>query len=150
MLTFYLGSSASDLGLTGRKLHAVVLIRAPLTSSLLKKAYLGKGQSQEGQQAKEASVHVKPIKSSHIVGAGCHLIDAMPLNFHKTSFKSTNWYVKALLDDLSILQPDRGDDQEEGEDDHEEVEDEDAGEDGGQLVHQPREAEMSLLRFSQY
>ena len=58
--------------------------------------------------------------------------------------------MKALLDDSSILQPDRGDDQEEGEDDHEEVEDEDAGEDGGQLVHQPREAEMSLLRFSQY
>ena len=52
--------------------------------------------------------------------------------------------MKALLDDSSILQPDRGDDQEEGEDDHEEVEDEDAGEDGGQLVHQPREAEMSL------
>ena len=65
MLTFYLGSSASDLGLTGRKLHAVVLIRAPLTSSLLKKAYLGKGQSQEGQQAKEASVHVEP--SHHIL-----------------------------------------------------------------------------------
>ena len=55
--------------------------------------------------------------------------------------------MKASLDDSSILQPDRGDDQEEGEDDHEEVEDEDAGEDGGQLVHHPREAEMSSLSF---
>ena len=55
--------------------------------------------------------------------------------------------MKALLDDWSILQPDRGDDQEEGEDDHEEVEDEDTGEGGGQLVHQPREAEMSSLNF---
>ena len=53
--------------------------------------------------------------------------------------------MKALLDDSSILQPDRGDDQEEGEDDHEEVEDEDAGEGGGQLLHHPREAEISSL-----
>ena len=46
-----------------------------------------------------------------------------------------------------LLQPDRGDDQEDGEDDHEEVEDEDEGEGGGQLVHQPRKTEMVLLVF---
>ena len=51
--------------------------------------------------------------------------------------------MKALLEDSSILQPNRGDDQEDGEDDHEEVEDEDAGEGGGKLVHQPGEPELS-------
>ena len=46
-----------------------------------------------------------------------------------------------------LLQPDRGNDQEDGEDDHEEVEDEDKGEGGGQLVHQPRKPEILLLEF---
>ena len=46
-----------------------------------------------------------------------------------------------------LLQPDRGNDQEDGEDDHEEVEDEDKGEGGGQLVHQPGKTEILLLAF---
>ena len=41
------------------------------------------------------------------------------------------------------LQPDGGDDEEDGEHNDEEVEDEDAGERRGKLVHQPGEPELS-------
>ena len=41
------------------------------------------------------------------------------------------------------LQPDGGDDEEDGEHNDEEVEDEDAGERGGKLVHHPGEPELS-------
>ena len=75
-----------------------------------------------------------------------HLIDARPLC--KTNVRSTNQYLKALLAEVIVLQPDGGDDQEDGEADHEEVEDEDAGEGGGQHVKHPREAEMSSLSLA--
>ena len=41
------------------------------------------------------------------------------------------------------LQPDGGDDEEDGEHNDEEVEDEDAGEGGGKLVHHPGEPEFA-------
>ena len=45
------------------------------------------------------------------------------------------------------LEPDGGDDEEDGEHNDEEVEDEDAGERRGKLVHHPVEPELSKTAF---